>query len=90
MSLKHTLAKSFEFKQAFHLRTLYEDFLSLLNAFLWNLVGFFFLHINYIFGTVYLISFNLFILYTVLYIYIYIFFFLIYVFVQLMFLIKIS
>ena len=50
----------------------------------WN---FFFLLLNNIFGTVYLISFNLFILYTVLYIYIYI---LIYVFVQLMFLIKIS
>ena len=43
--------------------------LSLLNAFLRNLVGiFFFLLLNNIFGTVYLISFNLFILYTVLYI----------------------
>ena len=45
-----------KFEQACHLRTLYEDFLSLLNAFLRNLVGFFFLLIiNNIFGTVYLI-----------------------------------
>ena len=60
---------AFEFEQACHVRTLYEDFCrcSMLSSETW-LVFFFFLLLNNIFGTVYLISFNLFILYTVLYI----------------------